>query len=172
MWLLVAGASSAATIYRWVDPQGITHYSDQPHEGAQKLTLQGAQTYAADNAPSSPARPARDETPAAAAPQCAIESPANDQMFMNAWSVSGRVQVNPPAPPGARFSVLLDGKPLTAGVDSNGSFTIDPIDRGTHTLAAIVEKGDGEMLCRAPAITFHVHQPSVQAPNPVTRPHF
>jgi micrococcal nuclease len=39
LFFLVAVASSGATVFRWVDPGGITHYSDRPQPGAQALEL-------------------------------------------------------------------------------------------------------------------------------------
>ena len=44
--LLVACATAnSTTVYKWVDANGVTHYSDQPHPGAEKLEITGAQTY-------------------------------------------------------------------------------------------------------------------------------
>ena len=38
-------AAVAATVYKWVDENGVVHYSDQPHPNAQKIHVQAAQTY-------------------------------------------------------------------------------------------------------------------------------
>lgn len=35
-----AALSSQAAVFRWVDPEGHTHYSDRPHAGAEELRLQ------------------------------------------------------------------------------------------------------------------------------------
>ncbi len=48
--LILLGActsASAATVYKWVDDNGVTHFSDQPNPKAQKLEMAGAQTYGA-----------------------------------------------------------------------------------------------------------------------------
>ncbi len=173
MLLAAVGSAPAATIYRWVDEQGVTHYSDQPHEGAQKLRLQGAQTFAADTAPTPRAASAPEEGSAPPnGPVCAIDSPQNEQMFMNAWSVSGHVTVSPSPAGAARISLLLDGKPAADAADSGGHFTLSQVDRGTHTLTALVQDAAGQTICQSQTVTFHVHQPSVQAPNPVSRPRF
>jgi hypothetical protein len=47
MCIAVCGTAVSATVYKWVDADGVTHYTDQPHAGAQKMQLQGAQTYSA-----------------------------------------------------------------------------------------------------------------------------
>jgi hypothetical protein len=36
---------SYAQIYKWTDSQGVIHFSDTPHDGAQKLNIPDAQTY-------------------------------------------------------------------------------------------------------------------------------
>jgi hypothetical protein len=171
--LAVAVSSLASTVYRWVDEQGVTHYSDQPHPGAEQLRVEGAQTVPAGTL----AGPTRsDRQPAGApsprqGPSCAIVSPADDETLMNAWTVNGHVQVSAPVP-GQRITLLLDGKQLPNAADPNGSFTIPEIDRGEHQLAALIQDSSGETVCQTPTITFHVRQPSVQAPNPASRPRF
>ena len=39
LWLL-SSAAMAATVYKWVDAQGVTHYSDQPHAEAKVIDVQ------------------------------------------------------------------------------------------------------------------------------------
>ncbi len=167
--LASSGVLAATTVYTWVDEQGVTHFSDQPHPGATKMQVQGVPTYSVP--------PAAHESSAAnarAAPpkeSCAIESPTDQQMLMNAWSVSGQVRLPAHIQAGARVILMLDGKVLPGAADPSGAFTISEIDRGAHTLAAQVQNADGAVVCEAPPITFYVHQPSQQAPNEVNRPH-
>jgi hypothetical protein len=169
--LLAGGVASAATVYKWVDEHGVTHYSDQPQPGANKVQVEGVQTYAAG--PSGPASAGVTPSASGGAPPaqaaCTFDSPANDEMFMNAFSVSGHLHIAPRLEPGERATVMLDGKPATT-TDLNGSFTISQIDRGTHTLSAQVETPAGQVRCHAGDITFHVQQPSVQNPNNPTVP--
>ncbi|MGB6450105.1 MAG: DUF4124 domain-containing protein [Steroidobacteraceae bacterium] len=168
--LASAGALAATTVYTWVDEQGVTHFSDQPHSGAAKLQVQNAPTYSAPPTPQvDTAAQQRATTPRA---ECSIASPTDQQMFMNAWSVSGQVQLPRNLQAGARVILLLDGKVLPNAASLSGAFTIPQVDRGAHTLAAQVESAGGQVICEAPAITFFVHQPSDQAPNPANRPRF
>ena len=53
---LACSAVLAATVYKWVDDDGVVHYSDQPHPNAQKLQVHDVQTY----------RPSAGDTAAAA----------------------------------------------------------------------------------------------------------
>jgi hypothetical protein len=165
--LLVGGAASAATVYKWVDEHGVTHYSDQPQPGATKVQVEGVQTYATgaqapQSASAAPAPPSEAQSPPAS--DCAIDSPEAEQMFMNAYTVSGHVRIVPGLEPGERATVVLDGRPA-ANTDASGSFTLAQIERGSHTLSAQVQTASGQVRCRAPSVTFHVQQPSVQNPN-------
>jgi len=47
LWLAGGAAAQTITTYRWVDAQGVVHYSDTPQPGAQVIQLQSAQTYRA-----------------------------------------------------------------------------------------------------------------------------
>ena len=45
--IVLAPALASTTVYRWVDEQGIVHFSDQPHPGAQKMRVEDAPTFKA-----------------------------------------------------------------------------------------------------------------------------
>lgn len=163
-------ASAATTVYRWVDEQGVVHFSDQPHPGAQKLRVEDAPTFTAP--PTAPAQnPAAAGGSAPPAASCVIDSPSNEQTLMNTWSVSGHIRMPQQVARDARVLLMLDGRVLTDVADVSGSFNIAQIDRGAHTLAAQVQTADGQVICETPQITFYVHQPSAQAPNGANRPH-
>ncbi|HTT03632.1 MAG TPA: DUF4124 domain-containing protein [Steroidobacteraceae bacterium] len=173
--LLASTVVSAATVYKWVDENGVTHYSDQPHTGAMKLHVEGAQTYTAQSPPpdSTSSQTRGQQQPAQPSAVCAIDSPNDDEMLMNEHSVSGHARFDPTPGAADQIILFLDGKTLSgAAVDSSGGFTIPQIDRGTHTLSLQVVSRGGQVLCQSPSITFHVHQPSSQAPNPANRPRF
>jgi hypothetical protein len=163
-------ATANATIYRWVDEQGVVHYSDQPHAGAEKVQVAAPQVYSAPPPSKTASAPLALQAQASGSQMsCEIDSPTNDQMFMNAHSVSGHVHL-PFNTAGLKVVVLMDGQPVNT--DASGGFTIDPVERGTHTLSASVVDPNGQTVCQSQSVTFHVHQPSTQAPNPANRPKF
>jgi hypothetical protein len=172
-----AVASAGTTVYTWVDAQGVTHYSDQPHAGATKLKVGDAPTYSAPRTASVSEPTAASGEPKA---DCAIESPSDQQMLMNAWSVSGHIRMPQQLTPDDRVVLLLDGAVLADAADLSGNFNIAQIDRGQHTLGAQVLTPTGQVLCQAPSITFFVHQPTTLSPQsptatqpqaPTPRPH-
>lgn len=160
-------AASSATVYKWVDADGVTHFSDQPHAGAQKLQVQAAQTYSSPPAPKAPvARPGATVPPRGAYTACTISRPTNDEVFMNTSSVPASVHLEPGVRPGDRIAVSLDGAAIPANVPADTEFTLTAVVRGTHALAVtVIEDATGNVICQSPSVTFHVRQPSLLAPN-------
>jgi hypothetical protein len=175
----LAPALAATTVYRWVDEQGVVHFSDQPHPGAQKMHVEDAPTFPAPAVAQTPGAGAPADQSGASGPSCSIDTPSDQQMLMNAYSVSGTIRMPADLDPADRVVLMLDGKVLTGAADLSGAFHISQIDRGSHTLAAQVQAPGGQVICQTPQITFFVHQPSVQnpqnpllkTPNPALRPH-
>jgi hypothetical protein len=176
LFTLICFASTvavAATVYKWVDENGVVHYSDQPHENAQKVELKAPQTYSSPKT-SAPAQSSR-STPArkSSAPvyqSCTVSEPANEQAFLNTDTVTAGVTVQPVVRPGDTAVVTLDGSPVPGVPPSGGQFTISPVDRGTHTIQMVVKDSDGTTVCSSAPVTFYVRQPSLQAPTNPTNP--
>jgi hypothetical protein len=166
--LMVAAATPAATTYRWVDDDGV-HYSDQPHPGAEIVTLGKPQTYTPARSPPGGATPARPLRPGASEAtfrydSCAIVQPADDQVLFEGESVKITVQLRPAKRSADRVVLSFDGKPIEPANADQVEFPISPIDRGTHMVAASVRDEAGKSYCQSPQVTFHVRQPSVLAP--------
>jgi hypothetical protein len=180
--LMLASActvAAAATVYKWVDENGVTHFSDQPHENAQKVELKAPQTFSAPK-PSAPAQSASRPPPRGPAEKiyqtCGLSEPANDQVFQNTDTVSAGTTSSPAVRPGDTVLVTMDGSPVPGVPASGGQFTVSPVDRGEHTIQMVIRDPAGILLCSSPSILFHVRQASVQSPtnplnpnNPVRR---
>ena len=170
MFLIACTAASAATVYKWVDENGVTHFSDQPHENAQKVELKAPQTFSAPKT-SAPSRPTPPRQPAEKVYQsCGMSEPTNDQVFLNTDTVSAGTSVQPAVRPGDTVLVTMNGAPVPGVPANGGQFTISPVDRGEHTIQMVVKDPSGTTLCSSPSVTFHVRQPSLQAPtNPIKK---
>jgi hypothetical protein len=165
---LACTATMAASIYKWVDEDGIVHYSDQPHENAEKVQLKAAQTYSAPKTSPGPADAAKPARPAAVYTGCSVSMPTDDQVFIDTPEITAGVTVQPTIRPGDQVIVTMDGQRIPGVPAEGGQFTISPIDRGTHSLQMEVQDVKGKTLCQSTAVTFHVRQPSVLAPqNPL-----
>jgi hypothetical protein len=164
-------AVTAATVYKWVDDNGVTHYSDQPHENAQKVELKAPQTYSAPKTPATPRRNTSTPAKSGVNYQCSVSAPTADQVFMNTDTVTAGVVVQPAVLPGDKAVVTLDGQPLPGVQAGGGQFTISPVDRGTHTIQVSIQDSSGKSVCSSAPVTFHVQQPSLQSPTRPVRPH-
>jgi hypothetical protein len=167
LFMAVATATSTAggTItYRWVDADGI-HYSDQPHPGAEQITLTRAPAYSSgqDQSPPASARPSRAANDAAdfRYDSCAVVQPAQDQVLVNVRSVTISVQANPPKRSSDRVVLSLDGRSVEPENNDQQEFSFTAIDRGTHTISASIRGADGMSLCQTAALSFHVRQPAL-----------
>jgi hypothetical protein len=167
--VVCATAFSATAVYRWVDENGVTHYSDQPHENAEKVTVSAPQTYSAPRQPnvSNSSQPPKQS--AATAYTCAITQPANDDTFPNATVVMTTAQSSPSPAPGDKLVLMFDGSRVTNFPPGGGAFQLTNLDRGTHTLQAQVQDSTGKVVCQSSTVSFTVLQSSVLNP---TNPNF
>lgn len=166
-------ASPAATLYKWVDDQGVVHYSDQPEPGAEKIKVKPAQTFKGGtprvaNAPASSA-------PTAGPPlsRLAIESPTPEQVFINQSGVDVVADVQPGLLSGQQVVFLLDGKPVEGLGPESTSVTLDLVARGTHSVAVQVLDERGRVVATSSSVTFYVREPTLnKAPKgPSITPH-
>lgn len=100
--------------------------------------------------------------PLAALAQLRLTSPAPGETV---HSNGGQVPVAVVgAPPEARFRVILDGAPH-GELRTTPTFTVDGVDRGTHTLAVSAVDEAGREIGRTEAVEFQMWQASRLFPN-------
>jgi hypothetical protein len=172
LMLLACSAALATTVYKWVDENGVIHYSDQPHPNAEKLQVQGAQTYSAGAAAvrgplASESSPARSGNPYKG---CIIAQPIDQQNLENAQSVFVRVASEPMPRAEDRVFITMDGQGVNGGQPTGLSFTVTAIDRGEHSVSAQIRGPGDEVLCRTPPVTFYVQQHNLFSPAPTGQP--
>jgi hypothetical protein len=166
----VCASASSATVYKWVDDSGVTHYSDQPNPKAEKLQIAGAQTYGA-KAAAVTAPPAAGPAPAATAtPVCVIDTPAGGQVFIDTFSITGHVTLANAMGDGGQATLRMDGQDISGLLSPDGSFGLDQVERGEHTLTLQVTDSRGEVTCQATGVTFSIRQRSAVAPGVPTAP--
>ena len=169
---LWSAASPAVEVYRWVDPDGNTQYSDQPRPNAQVIRIPKAPAAPAP-APPPAAAPAGDPAPSdPAAPKfagydkIAVVNPPNDGTV---WDNSGNVSIEIAVAPalqgtlGHKLLVLLNGQPLGEPIAAT-SFTVTNLDRNTYTLQARIVDADGKVLGESPPSVFHMKRISAALP--------
>ena len=174
--LLVPYAGGATTLYKWVDADGVVHYSDQPHAGAEKIQVARAQSYKAPP----PAKPVAPSSAARAAASSSmryqrlqITSPADGDVLVNTGgSAQVSVDVEPGLAPGHQLWFTLDGQRVDGLAPDATSGTLGDLERGTHTLSLTIVDANGTPVQSADSVTFTVRQPSSLHPNqPKPAPH-
>jgi hypothetical protein len=161
---VVCAVAFSATVYRWVDENGVTHYSDQPHENAEKVTVSAPQTYSAPRQPNVPSSSSQPGKQAGIAYTCSITQPANDDTFANATAVNTTAQSSPPPLAGDKLVLMFDGLRVENFPPGGGAMQLTNVGRGTHTLQAQVQSSSGKVVCQSATVSFTVLQPSVLNP--------
>jgi hypothetical protein len=167
MMLGVCASASSATVYKWVDDNGVVHYSDQPNPKAQKLQISDAQTYPAQAA--AVTGPAGGPAPSAATPVCVINSPGAGQVFLDTFSITGHVTLGRVGGEGSQTTLHMDGQDISGLLGADGSFALSQVERGDHTLALQVTNARGEVTCQS-TVTFSIRQRNAAVPGAPTAP--
>jgi hypothetical protein len=171
---LLSPLAASQEIYRWVDRNGVVHYSDQPGSpDAERVTITG--TIARPPAPQeTPALYQSDRRPPPAAPSSvrsiSISSPAMDEAFFGSDAdVSVALELDGELQPGQEVALFLDGRRVPA---EGLSTTLTGVGRGTHFLRAAVLDESGSPVVTSQQIAFHVRQASIASPpvGPSLRP--
>jgi hypothetical protein len=167
---LAAFAGQAAVVYKWTDPDGVVHYSDQPVPGAQKIyTSASMGTGAAAPsrgaaAPDGRAPDGQRETPGLGYTQFAVTSPAPDQTFFGDELISVSLALNPELKRNHAITWHLNGRQLDDQGPTTTQFNLPRLDRGTYAIAAtITDQQSGESQS-TDSVSFFVRQPSALAP--------
>ena len=170
----VAQTSSTApttTTYRWVDAQGVVHYSDTPQPGAQVIHLPSAQTYQAPAAPAAQRKTAAVTDPASPYQSCGIAEPAADASFFAPETIPVTVALASGLRTGDQLAVMMDGQPVDPTTPGGLQYQVPGPDRGAHSVTALVRDAGGKVVCHAAPVTFYVQRPSVNSPASQVRPH-
>ncbi|HWX80126.1 MAG TPA: DUF4124 domain-containing protein [Steroidobacteraceae bacterium] len=163
---LAACAAGAAVIYKWVDSDGVTHYSDQAVPGAEKITTSSSgKSGTVVPLPGSAAQAVRrPPVPGLQFTQFAITSPAADQTFFGDEVVGVNLALEPGLRPTQVITWHLNGKQLSDQAPDATSFVLPRLERGAYAIAATVsDHATGESLSTA-SVSFFVRQPSALAP--------
>ena len=163
--LMMVICASYAQIYKWTDSQGVIHFSDNPHSGAETVKSLEVQTYSSpEPALSNQAdkRASLEKKPKAAHyKELVITQPQNEETIRNnQGAVSVLANLSPALFPGNKTQLLLDGNPV-GNPQSQLSFQLSGIDRGSHTLQVQVIDNQGQSIIVSDSITLFMQRPRV-----------
>ena len=166
---LLAAGTVLAQVYRWVDENGVVHYSDMPVEGAEEIQLpkdgRRRPAFASQPTVTAPTEQEAVEQPAAFKYETIeVVAPAPEETL---WNIEGvlnvAVRVAPGLRPEDRLRVYFDGEERT--VTSSTGFTLEEVWRGVHNIQVEVIDPTGKLMARSLPNRFYVQQNSIARPN-------
>ncbi len=167
---LLAGLLAAGTLlaeaYRWVDSDGVVHYSDRPQPGAETIELPEANTTSVRRYETQPGKPkpaagdeTDDDTEFKRYESLSISSPAAEETL---WNIEGVLSVSlapsPALQPGHQVRVYFDGQPRMV---EGTSFQLQEVWRGVHNIQAEILDPTGKLMIRSQPNRFYVQQNTV-----------
>jgi len=165
----------SATVYKWIDSNGVVHYSDQPEPGAQKIVTQSAADGPRTNTPAVAtgvaakppggrrSQPADQPKSALDYTAFSIEMPMPEQNFVETI-VPVRLHLEPALRQGQVLSLYMDGKLVEDQPRNSLDLTLTEVPRGAHLLVANVMDTETGESKSTPGITFYVQRPSLLSP--------
>ena len=168
-------------LWKWTDANGVVHFSDTPGPGATRLKLDfSAAPSSAAVAASQPGQSEEAQSDPSAPTtyrSLTITQPESGASFFGADAVVNvAIEIDPELSPQDRVVLLVDGKPVAGG--SQGSrFALSNLERGTHTVTAVIQDENGRERIRSSGVEFFIKQPTINSPaavgpnvRPVPRP--
>jgi len=157
--LLAASFAQGAAVYKWIDADGVVHYSDQPEPGSEKIYTDTAPTgFVADKSSSGTSQPAAKNPAGANYQRFDIASPAASQGFY-AEPVPVRLELVPGLRAEHSLAWSLNGKALDDQANST-QFVLDELPRGTYVLTATITDASTNQTAFVQSVTFYMQQPS------------
>jgi len=153
-----------AQAYKWVDDDGVVHYSDRPRAGAELIVLS---TSPRRSARSRPAARSISRTPAETEPAPAafkyesitVSTPAAEETLWNIETILNvSLSIEPALQTGHRIRVYFDGEPRMV---SGTSFQLEEVYRGIHNLQAEIVDETGKLMIRSRTNRFYVQQNAI-----------
>lgn len=162
---VLAAGSVYAQAYRWVDADGVVHYSDVPQEGAEQIVLPQNKPRPRQPAPAPRSNQQQQQAAAEEPPKpfsyesIEVVSPAPEQTL---WNIEGTLNVaialTPGLKEGHKLRVYFDGNPQEV---NRTSFELEEVYRGVHNIQVEVVDEMGKLMGRSLPNRFYVQQNSI-----------
>ena len=171
MWLLPAYAQD---VYRWVAPDGSVYFSDQPHTGADIITLpQWAPPPPPRQLPPPPPVPASAPAFTVYNKLAIIKPMPGENVRDNQGNIEVTLTLEPDLNTAEDHSIqlLLDGQ-LQGEPSDVLQRSLAGVERGKHTIVARVINARGRTLVKSRPVSFYLKQasPLFHPPRPGTPP--
>jgi hypothetical protein len=177
---LLSSSAHSTEVYKWVDENGVVHFSDQPVKSAKKvvvdvvaptITASPAQsgTMLPNGAPLPPPPPIPPPPGSAADVQYTalkIWSPNMGQTYYGeSAQVDVRIRPEPEIGPKDRLLLYLDGKLVETGSNAL-THSLKIAEHGVHSLTSVILDAKGTEKIRSEPVVFHLKtKPTSQTPS-------
>ena len=163
--LLLTSHLTLAEVYKKVDKNNHTSYSDTKTKGAEEVKMPLGQHYSPINvAPIENIYEDKDIAKGEYKTVSIVQPKSEATVRNNQGLVRVDVVTDPALRERNKLIVLLYGKQMGSPQVSS-SFTLTGIDRGTHTVQVIVLDPKGHELAKSAEVTFHLHRPRENMPS-------
>lgn len=162
--ILLLPFAAHAEIYKWVDENGDTVFSDQPRAKAQKIQAPPTQTFRPGIVPPPAETKAIPQDTNTVYSELAVTSPANDTTIRdNAGNVTISLTITPTldTAAGHYMTLTLDGNIVADRIKST-SINLSNLDRGTHTVQVQIKNAGGGIVRTSGTSVFHLQRVSVR----------
>jgi hypothetical protein len=178
--VLLATAAAAEQIYRWVDEQGLVHYSDVPQDGAETVVVQPPATYSAPRpaaTTSGSRQPVTDDEPDGYEGFTIVSPGAEETIWNTAGVIKVAVSPIPALLEGHSVNIYLNGQLIAGKSPTSLSAELTEVPRGEHTVTAEILDATGRVMMSAQPVTFFYRQTLIPntttpriRPSPAVRP--
>lgn len=149
---ILISSAAAAQIFKWVDADGRTQFSDRPRPDAQQV---GAR-------PRLPASSRKDPEAERLGPYTAFEivSPEQNQIIRQTeGSIPLSLLLAPTMQENHRLELSVDGAPVPVDRSLGTQLSLGGIAYGSHQAQARVLDAKGNLVATTPVVTFHLRKP-------------
>lgn len=171
--ILLIGTYANAEIYRWVDDEGVVHYSDKPAKDAKTVDLPEPTVVPATKPQKPPANitntqePQTTNTPPGKGySQVKLLRPTPDETYQQGIpQVTIAVELSPPLQidAGHRLRVLIDGAVVKSGLTASTTTVASP-PHGSHAVSVEVMDGNKVLATAGPQQIHVLPRNNVQSP--------
>jgi hypothetical protein len=148
--------TTQAAVYKTVDKNGNVTYSDSPGDRAEKLNLPPIPVINISPSPDlnlTPKPYAKEQS--RSYNLLSIDSPKNGATIRNnSGNVSVSISISPTL--AENDTIVLKSNGAEIGRGRSSILSISQMDRGSHTLQAVIVNADGKILSISETITFHL----------------
>jgi hypothetical protein len=154
----------ARDVYKWTNEEGVVIYSDTYQEGAERVRVSDDKTRASRAANQGGDAQSDAEAGPTTYESLEIVQPADDATIRsNEGAVAVGISISPALGQGHEVKIIVDGTELEGSMKGT-QFTINNLNRGTHSLETQVVDADGNVLISSNRVSFHLRQASINKP--------